>query len=663
MRREKERCGLGSLLAILVLFLFLGAASLTSVSAGENVLDENLWIEKTADKSNYHNGENITYTIMYGNRPGAPKAENVAIIDILPDVEILSVDPPADTLKGNNLTWYIGTLGSGQSGSITLLVKKPDIELEFKDDSTISGDGFVNINKKISTITEKESFSNTATIFASYEGVLGKKSSSVTVWLSYKGNIKSMEHGSGYYKEIQRSSLNNTIANVKLDKDLFARHKAIKVRLPGEKTMELSSLWSDRTYAWTDDAATSNSVVDEYSYMNSIDKKTSYNLIKNGISYSSIGNFSGGIAHIGYNRKDSGKKKDAAYISETYHGSFQTKQSLDSYATSPTYKKSSSGIGFVSSEKVASCSMRSYEQGSGSYDSVESIQADTIQKDMKLVYMPNDQLAGASKINYASMWGGVMYTRDSEKGHEILNRISSADLVQMDALMSSTYLSMTGRFNGTNYLKARALADVKNSTDEAFKLEQVFRGYYNIDTTIGMGQIKYSYPHINLTKKVLEQNDNIFTYRIRINNDGNKALKPVAVVDLMPEGATLISSTLKPSVQGRIVSWTLQALPPGETQIIDLKVAQASISPSVINMVQAAGRYQNRTIASEAASSPYDTIGGQNLTLELIELNEASSTGDWRPPSCFSLNGSIIGCEYYINQYYNNLTDECGDIP
>ena len=661
MKREKEHCVSGSLLAILVLFLFLSAADLSSASAGENVLDGNLWIEKTADKSNYYNEENITYTIRYGNRPEASTIENVVVIDILPDVEILSVDPPADSLNGNNLTWYIGTLSSGQSGSITLLVKNPHIELEFKDDSTISGEGFVNINKKISTITEKESFSNTATI--SYEGNLGKKSSSVTVWLIYKGNVKSMEHGSGYYKEIQRSSLNNTRANVKLDKDLSAQHKAIKVSLPGEKAMELNSLWSDRTYAWTDDAATSNSMVDENSYMESINKNTSYNLIRNGIFYSSIGNFSGGIAHIGYNKKDSGGKKDAAYISETYHGSFQTKQSLDSYGASPTYKKTSSGIGFVSSEKVASCNMRSYEQGSGSYDSAESIQADTIQKNTILVHAPTNQLAGASKINYTTMWGETMYTRDPEKGYEILNRISSADLVQMDALMSSTYLSVTGRFNGTNYLKARALTDVKNSTDEAFKLEQVLVGDYNIDTTIGFGQIEYSYPHINLTKKVLEQNENIFTYRITIKNDGNKALKPVAIVDLMPEGATLISSTLTPSVQGRIVSWTLQALPPGETQIIDIKVAQASISPSVINRVQAAGRYQNRTIASEATSSPYDIIGGQNLTLELIELDEASSTGDWRPPSCFSLNGSIIGCEYYIQEYYNNLTDQCGEIP
>jgi uncharacterized repeat protein (TIGR01451 family) len=661
MKRENGHFGLGSLLVILVLFSFLIATCITSVSAAEKVLDANLWIKKTADRSNYYNEENITYTIYYGNEPGASKAENVVIVDnVRSDVEILSADPPASAVIGNNLTWDIGTLGPGQSGSITLLVKKPVIELEFKEDSTISGTGFVNVNKKISTLTGNESLKNTATIMS--VGVFGQKLSSVTVWLNYKGIIKSMEHGSGYYKEVQRSSLDNKIGNVKLNKELSAQHKTIEVSLPSEKTLKLSSLWSDRTYASTDDNKTSNSVVDEYNYMDSINKETSYNLIANGISYSSKGNFSGGIAHFGYNGKDSNSNKDAARISETYHGSFRTEQSLDSYGTTPAYKKTSSGTGFVSSEKVVSCDLRSFEQGSGSYDSAEAIQAGTIQKNTTLVYMPNDQLAGASKIRYASKWGEAMYSRDAGKGTEILNRISSADLVQMDALMSSTYLSVTGRFNGTNYLKARAFADITNSTDESLRLEQVYVGNYSMYTTIGMGSVEYSYPHINLTKKVLVQNDNIFTYRIWINNDGNKALKPVAVVDLMPEGATFISSTIRPSVQGRIVSWTLQALPPGDTRIIDIKVALASISPSVINRVQAAGRYQNRTIASEASSSPYDIIG-QNLTLESIEFDEASSTGDWRPPSCFSLNGTIIGCEYYIEEYYNNLTDECGDLP
>jgi uncharacterized repeat protein (TIGR01451 family) len=234
-----------------------------------------------------------------------------------------------------------------------------------------------------------------------------------------------------------------------------------------------------------------------------------------------------------------------------------------------------------------------------------------------------------------------MYARNPEIGSEILNQISFADYVQKDAIMSPSYLSFTGRFDGTDYLKAKKL----NVTDgsEPIKLEQLLIGDYHMDTAISFGQaLKYAYPHINLTKKVLSRDGNTFVYRIWVNNDGNKTIGPVAVVDLLPKGASFISSTQKPSVQGRIVSWTLQVLPVGQTQTIDLKAWLADISPSVINSVQAAARYENRTIISKAASSPYDTIEkSKEITNESIELEEATSMGEWLPPACFLLNSKL----------------------
>ncbi|MCX6674627.1 MAG: hypothetical protein NTY37_12710 [Methanothrix sp.] len=649
---------------LIVLFFFLITATCTSVSAQDSAL--NLWINKTADKSAYAQEENVTYTIKYGNND-INNSTKVTIVDILPDVEILSISPPADYVAGNNLTWDIGTLVHDQYGSITLVVRLPNIpNLNFNEDSSVSGDGFVNVRKSVSTLEENSTLSNTVIISGIYKDRLSKTSSSLTVKIGVRpeANIKNFEHGSGYYKESQSSNLNNTITSINLKKELSAKHEPVALSLPRNKILKLSSAWSDRTSASTDENGTINSVVDENRYMDTINKDTSYNIRNSEIIYSAQGNFSGGIAQIGYIKRAAGSKKNSAYISETYHGSFRTEQSLDSYGTSPTYKKESSGIGFVSSEKLVGCNQRSYEQGSGSYKSFESIQGGTIQKNITLVHMPNDQLAGASNIRYASNWGEAMYTRDAEKGSEILNRISSADHVQKDALMSSSFLSMTGDFNGTNYLKARALADVKNSTNESFRLEQVLTGSFRLDTTIGLAQsLKYTYPHINITKRVLNQDENIFTYRIWVNNDGKKTLGPVAVVDLMPMEATFISSTLKPIVQGRIVSWTLQVLPPGETTIIDLKVSLANISPAVINRVQAVARYQNRTIISEAASSPYDTLGTEEITNESIELEEATTYGEWRPPSCYYLNSSMTGCEKEIDDYYNNLTDNCGDIP
>ncbi|MGB5101102.1 MAG: hypothetical protein WBN94_10965 [Methanothrix sp.] len=51
-----------------------------------------LWIRKTADKSAYNRGDNITYTINYGNA-GNTSAHSVNVTDLLPEVILISVSP------------------------------------------------------------------------------------------------------------------------------------------------------------------------------------------------------------------------------------------------------------------------------------------------------------------------------------------------------------------------------------------------------------------------------------------------------------------------------------------------------------------------------------------------------------------------------------------
>ena len=141
----------------------------------------------------------------------------------------------------------------------------------------------------------------------------------------------------------------------------------------------------------------------------------------------------------------------------------------------------------------------------------------------------------------------------------------------------------------------------------------------------------------------------------------------LAVVDLLPPGASYVSSTLKSSVSGRIVTWTLQTLPQGETTVIDLKVILADVDPSAINRVQAAARFLDRTIISADSASPYDTIESRKQRSENdteLRLLEVTFYGDWAPPTCFSLNSSIsCTCERDIDAYYNNLTEACAEIP
>jgi uncharacterized repeat protein (TIGR01451 family) len=672
MGRETKRYEVALVFFFLVFLFSLPVALSPPASAQDEGL---IWINKSANQTAYALGEDILYTIDYGNSDPKNPAYNVIVVDIFPDAEILEVTPPASSVDGNNLTWEIGTLAPEANGSIYILAKHPDISSqEFKETSLVSGYGYVNARKRISTSKRNNTLINMATISATYGGVTKIYSSSVSVDISTVPDavVKSHEHGSGRYKEALESGLNNSKTNIKLKKDLTARHGSVELSLPGQRAIQLSSLWSDRTEAVTDDGTTVNSVSDEYSYMKSITKETSYSTSGAAISYSAGGNFSGGIARISYDRLKSGgkvpgRKSDVAYSVETYHGDFQMKQSLDAYGESPTYLKESSGTGFVSSQKVVSPRLRSGEQGSGSYQSAESIQGDTVLKNVSLAHEPSEQMAGYTRISYASKWGETMYAHNAEKGTEIINRFSSLDRLQKDAIMSPSFISLTGVFIGTNYLRAK-VADAENPGEEALRLERLLTGGFALDTTIALGGTsRYAYPHINLTKRVLERSDYTVTYRIWVNNDGNITLSPVAVVDLLPPGTIFVSSTLKPAVKGRIVTWTLQTLPLGETTVIDLKVILADVSPSAINRVQAAARFLDRTIISAASSSPYDTIESQveeETSDAELKLWEETTYGLWAPPACYNLNSSVsCTCERDIDNYYDNLTENCAEIP
>lgn len=682
-----DRIGYGSVSVSLVLLLFIFGHAILSTSALAQD-EELIWINKSANASTYENGEDILYTINYSinysiNSGADSTFYDVNVTDILPEFAVvLDISPPPSSIYGNNLIWDLGTLNAGDHGSIYLLIKHPDVsKLDFLEDSSVSGYGFANTRKKISNIKNSkikkpDTLTNIATISArDAKNNLHKASSSITVEVEpfLDITLKSQEHGSGRYSEDQLSSLNNSRSKVKLSKDLSVRHEPVSLSLPGQKILQISSLWSDRSDALTDDGTAANSVSDDYSYMKSMDKETSYDITKTDIAYSVAGNFSGGIAQFGYDKHSSlgkvpGGQSDEAYISESYHGDYNLTQSMNAYGDSPTYEKEASGTGFVSSQKVIDCGLRSSEQGSGSYKSEESIQASTILKNISLVHEPAEQAAGDNRIKYESKWGETMYARNKETGSEILNRFSSLDQLQKDAIMSSSYLSNTGSFNGTNYLKARAFENINNSSQEALIVEQLLMGNYNLDTTIALGgTIKYAYPHINLTKRVMTRNDYIITYRIWVNNDGSQVLAPVAVVDLLPEGSTLISSSPKPISQGRIITWTLQILPPGETTEINLKVSLPDLSPSTINRVQAASIYQNRTILAMASASPDDTIEKERIEMANdteLRLWEETVYGLWETPSCFGLNSSLsCTCERYIDEFYNNLSGNCDLLP
>jgi len=68
-------------------------------------------------------GGNISYTLAYGNN-GTAAAANVTLVDTLPPgTTLVSANPAPTSQSGSTLTWAIGTVNVGQSGSITLVAR------------------------------------------------------------------------------------------------------------------------------------------------------------------------------------------------------------------------------------------------------------------------------------------------------------------------------------------------------------------------------------------------------------------------------------------------------------------------------------------------------------------------------------------------------------
>lgn len=79
----------------------------------------------------------------------------------------------------------------------------------------------------------------------------------------------------------------------------------------------------------------------------------------------------------------------------------------------------------------------------------------------------------------------------------------------------------------------------------------------------------------------------VLTYRIEVSNPGDLPLEAVSIVDPLPDGLTLVSSTPPPQTIGQTLNWSLGRLAPGQCLAIELNV-RAQRAGSVSNCVEAA---------------------------------------------------------------------------
>jgi uncharacterized repeat protein (TIGR01451 family) len=638
-----------------------------------------LWINKTADKETYNRDENITYTIRYGNAQSNQNAININITDIFPEIDLVGVSPVPSSVNGNILTWRIKELAANENDVIMLYAHIPkQRNISFDETSSVKGEGFVHVSKRLSTTIEKAALINRANISGYYLGDIdtspsNDSSTSVVTILGSPGTeLRTSEHGSGHYEEDEKSSLRLENKSITLQRDLFAKHGKTTFSLPGKRSIEYDSLWSDLSSGKN---RVLNDVVSEnYLYTDMLSKNSSYVLDMNQTVYKSDAEFSDGLVRIAYRKQLPGSDKTIVEISEDYHGSFKVKEFVDSYGDSVKYTKSSQGKGFVASDKRPTRNQRSFDHGSGYYNSEETMHLDSVVKNSKMLYAPVNQTAGSQKINYSTPWEEGMWTRDPEKGLVISEAIRSASYINKEAEMEKSSLSILGEFNGTMNIQLvqGLLKKEQIRPEEQIRLDQTLVGGFRMDTSLSVFTApRHLYPHLNISKKAIMQNEETVLFLINVTNDGNKLLKPVTVSDRLPDGLTFINSSIRPEVNGRIINWTIPALDISRTLTIKLRAKVVDGQQWYVNVVSAKAMYKDTALEAnnftrfEAYYQPLpccpgvDTAADADNKINATSLFNATPVkgnwGVWNPSPCFNITGNMTECSSEVEVYYDEL--------
>jgi len=583
-----------------------------------------LSIEKTASSSSISPGDLLNYTIIYSNT-GDVRLTEVVITERYPaGVEFISASPAPDT--GTNNRWTIGDLPVDDTGKIIVTVGVSELQdFEFADGGRIVGEGFVNVRESLSTSRGPIDLKNVATI-TSAETAPASAAASVTVG-DPGTELEAREHGSGSYENEERVHVRTENKSISMDKDMAATYSPTTLALYNNRTVVYTSSWTEEANA--KNRVTGTSMSEQYRYATFIDRESSFFLDENE-SVMNIDSEFDGMGHIGFLKMPS--NTSTAYdtptieVREDYVGSFKILQRVDEYGSSVSYEKAASGSGFAVGDRRVKDSQRSYESGTGEYDSEEIIETSTnyIAKDISLVSGPmNQSLTEDVSISASQKWKEGMYSTTPKVSY-IGEEFTNLDYLDKETIAKglnemNTQASFEGR------ARFRALLEPNKGNPEV-DMDEQYEGDYSIERKVHFtGIAKYDRPHLNLTKTldgIVEETlpweygephlegavkkRKVATYTITIENDGNAAFDKVYVKDTFPPGASFIEpSSLRPKViTDTYANWTLQNLPIGSALNITLKLDVTKYAPvELVNRVDACGVYDDETVCARNFSA------------------------------------------------------------
>ena len=543
-------------------------------------------VSKEADRKTVKRGENITYTITICNDGSLP-LEDVVAWDAI-DKQLILLYSSMDTAEDGK--WHLGTLAPGQCATITLIVQVPESNFRFDMTSSVSGAGFVNVADDYSTTLPQFVIKNT--VYASSSSI--KRQSEDTAMVTVLGEagteLTRREHGSGAYQSEEELRIITENKSIQANRSMTAMHQPVTLSLYGSRTLNSSSLWTDRTQA--KNRVTGLSMTGSVSHAKNISLDSRIKLDENESVVDLYSEFEG-QGRFGTRKKSEDGKKTYLDSQDDYAGSFKVYQKIDEYGSGLSSRRSASGTGFVAGDRRVGSSQRSHEAGTGNYSTEEAIDTYTnfIHKDINLSRSPVDLSRTLPRWpNQSLKWTEGIYSRDPGKTY-LGEEYSSLTQMDKETLVAGlNYIQSQANFNG----KASYRQAIEGSTD----LEQEYLGRYSIRYKTSLqGTAKFDRPHINVIKegqiiKPENQSRTYARYEIIIENDGNEMFSPIYVNDLFPPGAVYVNSSLRPSLADSGANWSLTHLPVGGRSEITLWLEIGeNLSNRLVNRVQATGSH------------------------------------------------------------------------
>ncbi len=601
-----------------------------------------LKLNKTALNTTAKIGEDILYTIKLCNDGPIPLT-NVTLWDVLPDsVEPVYIYPETTS----QYLWHIGTMAPRQCFAVDIRVRVKRTDINYDMSQEVRGEGFVNVHNDYDTHQGPESITNCA--YAKADRTETVSSCAFSRIVDPGTELRRREFGSGTYESEELTRIHTENKSIKTVTSLSAVHKPTTFSLLQGRSIGYATKWTEKSKGIN--TITGASMNEEYTFANKIEKDRSIELDKNSSTMKTEVEFEG-TGHIGVLKKeglgtdldldtDSHPNDKPIYEGvEDYVGNFKVYEMVDEYGSSVQSNKSVSGYGYVALDKRVKDSQRTYESGTGSYESDEIMETPTnyIAKDINLVhgptnytYTPNFGVSQDMKWTEGTwsksgvLLGGDLFKDSSSCGvpatiadnssppaSYISERYSSLDYLKKESIASGlNEMNTNVSFSGVADYRIKSVGT--NHTNKIDK-EELYAGQYDITRRVLItGVSKYDRPHITVTKEgnfttkwFNKTNAQVAEYVITVTNDGNRALAPIYVEDIFPPGTEYISSSIRPSSLSRTgANWTLVNIGIGNTIKIELVLNVTEYAPcNIVNRVKVCGAYNGSYVCAGNYSS------------------------------------------------------------